>query len=176
MDDKEAVKPGERLRDLLLCRFARFPRGLWATLLFAWIAALSVLALSRGPRLPHSAWLSFFWNFAHAPFYGLLAPLTLCALPRQSGQIDPSSKNLQVAWGVTMLVGIAHELLQGSTGYRSFSLWDWASDGAGALALLGFFWISRHHAPSRTALGVWSLFSLFLCALPAWFETFGLSL
>lgn len=175
MDVQETVNLGRLLREFLFVTLAKCPRRVWAIALFGWIALLTWLAVSQGPQMPPIPFASFFWNFAHAPAYGLLGPLALLCFSRCAGRTDAARTNLGLSLALVLTVGLSHELLQSLTAYRSFSLWDLASDGAGGLALLGLFPLHRHAAPSNMRLLFYSALSLLLCAFPAWADTHRLS-
>lgn len=147
-------------------------RTFWVFVFFLWAATLTFLSVSKGPSLPRSPWISFFWNFAHVPAYGLLGPLAFLALPRKEGRLDSRPTRIGISWLAAMFVGGGNELLQGLTSYRSASWWDFLSDAAGAGLFLAWILFWRKRAFRFSTILLLFLAGPLLCAVPAYMDTF----
>lgn len=99
--------------------------------------------LSSGPIDVPSGWgWELATNFAHAPFFALLAVLAARAASSRSGETSRTS--LLLALGVAVGWGIADELHQSQISGRTASLLDLATDATGAAVALWLLALARN--------------------------------
>lgn len=162
----------EKIHLLLIDLPCRLPRTFWAAAFLLWAAALSALSVSQGPSVPESSLLTFLWNLAHAPMYGVLAPFALYAMPRENERLEATLRRALAAFVLLLIIGGGNEWLQGRTGYRSASWFDLASDAAGGGFLLSLILLLHRGGASRSPLLARLVLGAGLCAAPAFLATF----
>ena len=123
---------------------AAHPFWFFTAPLVGWVLLIAWGSLARPEKLPQ---LRFYQadKVEHFVFYGVLAVLLLRGWVRQRAVTFAACLTVEIVasgWGFYM------EILQRMTSYRSFDLWDAASDALGALLGLAVWvgvaaWLGR---------------------------------
>ena len=116
--------------------------------------------------------LSFGWNLAHAPAYGLLALFLIPLVPRESGWARLSLRDLAWILGLGVGYGAIDEWHQAHVPGRHASVLDVATDAVGVACVL---WISVYLGGEDVREGAlrWRLaLCLGLCLAAAGVTTF----
>jgi hypothetical protein len=151
------------------------PRPVAAAALAGWMALIWWLSSGRisvKPPLPASG---FLFNFAHAPFFGMLAALAAAAAaprPLPRSWPDPGRRARWIAFAIVAGWAVIDELHQGRVGGRHASPFDLVTDVAGAASVL---WIAAYAGGARAderGLRLRLAVALALCAAAAFLSTF----
>ncbi len=108
----------------------------------AWFFFVMLLLAIPGSEFPKTDnWLKKiqFDKWVHAALFGMLAYLFMKPMLQTSARAKNAGKMVALIVILTSAWGLATEFLQDAVVKgRSFDLWDWAADSAGAL-LAGFY-------------------------------------
>lgn len=120
---------------------ATWPRAIGLVMAVAWMALIWSLSAMEGEDGPRNFLASWFFNAAHAPFYGVLAVWLVVALPRRDdGWPRIDARAVALVLGVVVAYALIDEWHQGRVPGRDPDALDILTDVVGAGATL---WMIR---------------------------------